>query len=95
MRHDPIESYIFGNGGVESALGIVGVESRGGGTEVSTGDGAVLRVKSLESHFFVILHILGDRGVELATLHEETETGARSGSCTSCIGSTERTENLL
>ena len=95
MRHDPIESYIFGNGGVESALGIVGVESQGGGTKVSTGDGAILRAKSLESRFFVILHVLGDGGVELATSHEETETGARSGPCTSCIGSTERTENLL
>ena len=44
MRHAEIESYMVGNGGVESAMGTVGVESRDTGE--TEGDGAVLRVES-------------------------------------------------
>ena len=46
MRHAEIESYMVGNGGVESAMGTVGVESRGTGETGTEGDGAVLQVES-------------------------------------------------
>ena len=106
MRQDPIESYIFGNGGVESALGDVGVEYRGGGTCDFTGGGAVLRDESLgvtgahgtgatetgtSNKTFFFLGTLHDE----ALLETEPETGAGSGPFTSCTLSTGRTENLL
>ena len=106
MRHAETESYIVDRGGVESAVVTVGVESRGDGTGVSTGDGAVLRVESLgvtgahdtgaaetgvSNETFFFLGILHDE----ALLETETGTGAGSGPYTSCTLSTGKTENLL
>ena len=100
MRHADTESYILGNGGVESALGNVGVESLD--TSGTTGDGAVLRDESLgatgietgdtETGTRVFLLVQGRDEAE-----EETKTGSgdRSGPHTSCILSTGNTENLL
>ena len=57
MRQDPIESYIFGNGGVESAMGTVGVESRD--TEGISGAGAVLRDESFTNESCIKRTFLG------------------------------------
>ena len=97
MRHDPIESYIFGNGGVESTLGIVGVESRGGGTEVSMGDGAVLRAELCWRPDFEVLGlhaagIVGVGTVDTCILHGILSTAASSESSPddSCTGREEK-----
>ena len=96
MRHDPIESYIFGNGGVESALGNVGVESREIGTE-GTGDGAVLRAELCWRPDFEVLGlhaagIVGVGTVDTCILHGILSTAASSESSPddSCTGREEK-----
>ena len=74
MWHAETELYIVDNGGVESALGNVGVESRGNGTVITMGNGAVLQDKFCPKRAFL--------GVSLQGTEAEAETGPHS-SCNS------------
>ena len=99
MQQAEIESYIVGNGGVESAMGTVGVEFRGtGGT---SGAGVVLRVESFTNESCIKRTFLGVGLHGTEATHGELSYTRRDGgkseseSDTSGTLSTGNKENLL
>ena len=99
MQQAEIESYIVGNGGVESAMGMVGVESRD--TEGTSGAGAVLRDESFTNESCTKRTFLGvglhGTGATRGGLSYERQDGGESEleSGTSETVSIGNKENLL